>query len=254
MWSTPDEIREAVTCVVDGGWGTQRQLHSAFTFYSTYPRSFPFVAMHDGAIVGTAAGTHYERSGWIAHVFVAPSLRGRGLGRRLTATVIERLRNSGCETILLAATDLGRPVYESLGFQVESAYHEMRGPALPLKTPMHPLRPLLPSDQSSLEALDRRVSGDHRDPRLALVSGYGWCLERRGEIAGAVLPTPWGAAAASLVPEASVEEAAAIVKGLRVLGGSAGELLVYPRPRTPRRGRCSSERASRSFGSCLASC
>ncbi|MGH7764235.1 MAG: GNAT family N-acetyltransferase [Candidatus Dormibacteraceae bacterium] len=229
MRSTPEEIREAVTCLVEGGWGTYRSFQSQFSFYSTYRRSFPFVALDGGVVVGTAVGTRYRRSGWVANVFTAPSMRGRGLGRLLTSTVIKRLREAGCQTILLASTDLGRPVYDALGFQLVTAYHELHGPALPTSTPLRPLRPLLPLDRKRLAALDRRVTGDDRGPLLARVLQYGWCLERGDDLAGAVLPTPWGSVAATLLPDATEEETLAIIRACRVLGGGpGGDLMLYP--------------------------
>ena len=228
MERTPEEVRKAVACVVGGGWGTYRQYHSMFTFYATNPNCWPFVAVDGGAVVGTGIGTRYQMSGWVGHVFVSPRLRGSGLGRRLTETAIARLRELGCETIVLAATVLGRPLYEGLGFEFETDYHELRGQALPKTTSLDPLRPLMPSDRRELARLDRIVSGERRGNLLTLFSGYGWCLERDQAVVGAVLPTPWGGVQASLLPDASGAETAALIRAIRTLGGIQNEVVVYP--------------------------
>lgn len=227
MRRTPAEVREAVACVVDGGWGTERQFHSAFSFYASFPGSFPFVAVKDERIVGTATGNWYGRTGWVGHVFVPPEMRGFGLGRRLTETAIEQLRKLGCKTISLAATELGYPLYKAMGFKRQTEYHEMRGVSLPRTTGLHPLRPMLPSDRPRLGVLDRRVSGESRGYLLPHFSGYGWCLDRDEAMGAAVLPTPWGGAMASLLPGASEAEAMALLRGLRTLGGMGGEVIVY---------------------------
>jgi GNAT superfamily N-acetyltransferase len=52
----------------------------------------------------------------IYHVATVPDLRNRGIGRSVTAAAALRARELGCRTVILQATQLGRPVYERLGF------------------------------------------------------------------------------------------------------------------------------------------
>jgi GNAT superfamily N-acetyltransferase len=52
----------------------------------------------------------------IYHVATLPDLRNRGIGRSITAAAALRARELGCRTAILQATQLGRPVYERLGF------------------------------------------------------------------------------------------------------------------------------------------
>jgi GNAT superfamily N-acetyltransferase len=63
------------------------------------------------------------RRAWIHSVYVEPSFRRRGIGRQLTQTIIQWCREQGFEWIYLHASDQGRPLYESLGFEPSS---EMR--------------------------------------------------------------------------------------------------------------------------------
>jgi GNAT superfamily N-acetyltransferase len=229
MARTPEGVLEATTCVVDGGWGTYRQFHPIFTFYAANRRCRTFVARDvEGRVVATSVATRYANTGWIGHVFVKPDLRGHGLGTRMTEVALEVLKRTRCDTIVLAATDLGRPVYERMGFQVESHYHEMKGTALPRTTGLAPFRPLLPADRAALATLDHQVSGDDRGPILTRFQDFGWGVSRNGELAGAAVILPWGGAWAALLPGSGLPEASALVRLIRTAGSLGPEVVVYP--------------------------
>ena len=63
------------------------------------------------------------RRAWIHSIYVEPSFRRRGTGRQITETVVEWCRTQGFEWVYLHASEQGRGVYESLGFEASS---EMR--------------------------------------------------------------------------------------------------------------------------------
>jgi GNAT superfamily N-acetyltransferase len=63
------------------------------------------------------------RRAWIHSLYIEPSFRRRGIGRRITETIIAWCREQGFEWIYLHASDQGRPLYETLGFVPSS---EMR--------------------------------------------------------------------------------------------------------------------------------
>ena len=63
------------------------------------------------------------RRAWIHSVYIEPRFRRRGIGRQLTQTIIEWCREREFEWIYLHASEKGRPLYESLGFEPSS---EMR--------------------------------------------------------------------------------------------------------------------------------
>jgi len=85
-----------------------------------------FVVEHDGAIIGTSAvylvKTHRTQtlgrpSAYICHVYVRPEWRRRGLARALTSAAVDWARARGCEVVRLRTSNMGRPVYEGLGFR-----------------------------------------------------------------------------------------------------------------------------------------
>jgi predicted GNAT family acetyltransferase len=229
MARTPEAVLEATSCVVDGGWGTYRQFHPLLNFFGTNRQCRTFIARDGGGrVVATSVATVYARTGWIGHVFVRPDLRGHGLGSRMTSIALDVLQRAGCDTILLAATELGRPIYERLGFRVESSYHELRGTALPRTVGLAPYRPLLRSDHAALRALDRQVSGDDRGLILTRFGEFAWGVSSKGGLAGAVVPLPWGGAWAALLPGAGEAETAALVRLIRTAGSMGPEVIVYP--------------------------
>jgi hypothetical protein len=57
---------------------------------------------------------------WIGMVLTRPENRRQGLARLLMEDVLAGVEEQGIRTLKLDATDEGRPLYESLGFVVES--------------------------------------------------------------------------------------------------------------------------------------
>lgn len=76
----------------------------------------------DGRLVSTTTLVCYgRRLAWIGMVLTNAEYRGRGFARRLLAQALDRADSIGVETVKLDATDLGRPLYEKLGFKAEQA-------------------------------------------------------------------------------------------------------------------------------------
>ena len=53
----------------------------------------------------------------IANVYTEPEARRRGLARQLMSLMIQWLRDQGFGSVVLHASDEGRPLYQSLGFR-----------------------------------------------------------------------------------------------------------------------------------------
>jgi GNAT superfamily N-acetyltransferase len=161
---TPSDLDAAVAATAQVGWGN---LRPHFAFYLEQPGCYPLVAEIEEKTVGTAAGTRRGSVGWIGHVIVQTGYRRRGIGSALVEAVIARLEEAGCRTLLLIATDLGRPVYERLGFRVDSLYCKLSGPTLDAH-PTHPdLRRVAESDLPAIRALDQMASGEDRSATSA---------------------------------------------------------------------------------------
>jgi ribosomal protein S18 acetylase RimI-like enzyme len=90
------------------------------------PDNFLLGAFADGVLAGSAAlgredGAKERHKAGIYSVYVAPEVRGQGIGRALLAEVIERARAvPGIEQLHLAVTThntAARTLYASLGFE-----------------------------------------------------------------------------------------------------------------------------------------
>jgi GNAT superfamily N-acetyltransferase len=57
------------------------------------------------------------RRAYLLNLYVYPEYRRRGIARLLTETSVEWCRREGFVTVSLHASDRGRPLYESLGFE-----------------------------------------------------------------------------------------------------------------------------------------
>ena len=140
-----------------------------------------FVDERDGVIAGSATALRYGRElAWIGMVLVLPAHRRRGIATALMRHVLGWLHESGNPISKLDATEMGRPLYERLGFREECAIERWARP--PLRNPRGDLpkgsaaatADLSPSCVRVHAAFDRAEFGCDR---LALFSGS--CLGSR---------------------------------------------------------------------------
>jgi len=87
-----------------------------------------FCATIAGDVVATTTTTTYGRElAWIGMVLVDPARRRLGIATRLMRVALEYLSKAQVCTVKLDATTAGRPVYENLGFKVESLIERWEG-------------------------------------------------------------------------------------------------------------------------------
>jgi GNAT superfamily N-acetyltransferase len=196
-----------------------------------YPRLSPdgaiLVADGDGGagVIGVACTASFGATGWIGALGVAPEARRRGLGAALTEAAVRWLRAREARTVLLYATEAGRPVYERLGFVAEAravAWRGVAGAAPPLG-----LHRLGPADRDRLGALDRAVTGERRDAVLdAIHPLMGVAALTPDDVDGWAISSPWGAGTAI---GASTPEAGIALMAAATAGPAAGTVIV-PEP------------------------
>ena len=78
-----------------------------------------FVAELNGCSVGTTTTCVFDDIAWVAMVLVDKNTRGQGIGTKLLRHSLDFLNARKVKTVRLDATDLGRPIYEKLGFVPE---------------------------------------------------------------------------------------------------------------------------------------
>ncbi len=219
---TPVDVAAAAAAILRAEWGDRR---TWFEFATTQPACRPLVADLDGEIVGTGVGTANGEAGWVGTIWVAPAHRGRGLGRRLTEAIVDDLEGCGCRTLLLVATDAGRPLYERLGFVVESHYRILEAPGLPAPVEVGSVRPLRWDDLAQLEMLDRLATGEDRRHAIERFAepASTQVLDVGGEIRGFVIRATWGGGATVATEPA---DACCILDARRLIAGPSGRVRV----------------------------
>jgi len=168
---------------------------------------------------GVVCCASFGATGWIGALGVLPGARRRGLGTALTETACRWLHDRGAQTVLLYATDMGRPVYERLGFVAEGPATAWRGvageDAGSVGAPT--LRPLTEADRPGLRAVDAAATGETRDVMLdAVVPLHGMgAAGPDGALSGWAMTSPWGTGAAVTAtdPDAGLALLAGTLRG-----------------------------------------
>lgn len=215
----PADVDVAAEAVLRGGWGDRRAF---FRFAAAHPECRSFVAVDaEGAVVGTGVGTVNGAVGWVGTIYVVPELRGAGIGKTLTLAVVEALEAAGCRTLVLVATDVGRPLYERLGFTEQTHYRilELDGVASPMSEER--IRPFSIHDVETASRLDRAATGEDRGHLIAAFGpAYGsWALDGQdGRLRAFLVRPPWGGGAT--IAENPFDVVRLLEHRLRIVGPS----------------------------------
>ncbi len=143
-----------------------------------------FVMEIDDRLIAAGGALNYGRFAWIGLVATDPDLRNQGLGRRMSVHILGWCQERGCATIALDASDLGRPIYERLGFVACGATVEL-GP----HTFTHRAARAAPAldDIDELVEFDRDIFGADRAGLLRRLFGAGTpavAVHSEGALAG----------------------------------------------------------------------
>lgn len=148
------------------------------------------VAEQQGELLGTAVfwrwGHDYASLGL---VIVADQAQGKGIGKQLMQTMLQKLEGFN---VRLHATEMGKPLYEKLGF-VPTGFieqHQCRelGEVIPLPPEQGQLlRPASKADVDLMTELDQQAHGQYRPALIASLvesAERTLLLEEQGAVAG----------------------------------------------------------------------
>lgn len=117
---------------------------------------------HEGQWIASTTAVHYPGgAAWIGMVLTHPDWRGRGIARTLMQHALDQLDATGAGCQKLDATDMGRPLYKSLGFEELFAVERWEGVA-----EAFPREELAPFQLAGWAEFDRAV---FREDRSALL-------------------------------------------------------------------------------------
>ncbi len=216
---TTADVEPTSAAILADHWGDRR---AWFDYVVASPAARGFVAeAADGSIVGSAVAAIHGPVAWIGTVWVHPDARRQGLGVALTEVAMTAADEAGCVTQVLVATDAGRPLYERLGFEVQTWYRTMEAPGRTGELPPT-VRAYRVDDLATMTALDGRATGEDRSVALATFSAAGTTrvldVGGAGGIQGFVIRAPWGGGATV----ATTIEAARTLLAARLVAAGAG--------------------------------
>jgi predicted N-acetyltransferase YhbS len=212
---TAADLDSAVTAILADDFGDRR---AWFDFTLTSPACHTLVAEADGEIVGTGVATVNGPIAWVGTIWVRRTHRRRGLGTALTEAVADAAAAAGARTLVLVATDRGRPLYERMGFEVQTWYRTLEAPGTGAGTAPGDggvVRPFAKADLPRIVALDRVATGEDRETVLtALATPDGTRVLDDGErgVVGFVARAQWGGGA-TVAPH--VDDALTILEARR---------------------------------------
>jgi GNAT superfamily N-acetyltransferase len=159
----PDDLKRCVALSVDRGWSPERAKWSLLLAASeVFGADAPDGRGLAGAVVLTRWAADYAAVGMM---LVAARYGRRGLGRALMEHVLHAAGDAA--TVTLFATDMGRPLYEKLGFaavrrNVSFVGRFRSSPAASPAGSPGSVRPAAQADLPAILALDRAAFGADR--------------------------------------------------------------------------------------------
>jgi predicted N-acetyltransferase YhbS len=195
------------------------------------PGTQMFVASDGDRVVGVACGVCFGRTGWIGNVAVEDDVRDQGLGRVLSQTAVDFVREAGAQTVLLTATKLGQPIYERLGFTDEGVSYGVWARDAEPEFARDRSATVRPADIDDVFRQDNAATGEDRRGYLEPFADRARVPAGQGKAdtaqAGYWVGLPWGGG-----PIVAASPASARPLIVEMLRASPGSRLVFPEPNT----------------------
>jgi GNAT superfamily N-acetyltransferase len=136
---------------------------------------YPVVAVIKSEIVGTGIAIVHENAAWLGTIIVRDEHRNKGIGNAITRHLIEYSNAQGVETVILAASDMGLPIYSKIGFLADVTYLHFKTDNPPaIDSTSNYISEISQKDHKAILDLDLSVSGEKRKKVLvpALRKGF----------------------------------------------------------------------------------
>jgi len=101
------------------GW---EDIYTDYQFYINSSFCHPLKLTENGKIIAIGSIIIHEDVAWLAHIITLQDYRRNGFGTIMTKKLIEISEENNCSTIYLIASNLGKKLYETLGFNKETKY------------------------------------------------------------------------------------------------------------------------------------
>jgi GNAT superfamily N-acetyltransferase len=129
-----------------------------------------FVIEEDDRIVAAGGCLVYGSFSWVGLIGTHPAVRGRGHATLISEHLVKWSYAKGCRTVALDASQLGRPIYERLGFRpVGSTARFVPTGMQPARNPEVGVSQLASADKGPLLELDAGIFGGDRSALLGML-------------------------------------------------------------------------------------
>jgi predicted N-acetyltransferase YhbS len=185
---THADIPAALSLSARVGWDHQARDLERVLFWS--PDGCFVMVEGDGQVVGTVTTTPYDTDlAWIGLMIIAPDRQRRGLGGQMMRAALDHLITRGTKRIMLDASEAGRPLYRSMGFNELYQVERWQGRASTYLGPR--ARRMKSTDLPDVLALDAALFGLNRAHILTrLMSEFptlAWADYQQGKLEGYLL-------------------------------------------------------------------
>jgi GNAT superfamily N-acetyltransferase len=138
-----------------------------FDYYLKSPFCTALKKEIDNKIIAVGASVLFGHTSWIAHIIVDEAHRKKGIGYTITEDLLIKLDKQHADTCLLIATELGRSVYEKLGFKAECEYLYFKRNEDPGNLRLSDkIRDYKDDYFDALKELDKMITGEDREELL----------------------------------------------------------------------------------------
>jgi GNAT superfamily N-acetyltransferase len=168
----PDDAERGAALSREIGWS-----HTAETWENLirWGGDGSFCLVDGDLLVATSIAVHYSPAlAWIGVVITHPAYQRQGLARRMMETSIDYLRSKDTTCIMLDASEMGRPLYESMDFRALYRVNVFGGEAVESGAASD-VRPVTAADLPMIIALDAEVVGVERSQIIHDLAQPGQC-------------------------------------------------------------------------------
>jgi len=108
----------------------QSNAYELFLYNDWQPWFYPYQVIISHKLVGFGMFFLFEENAWLGWILVHKKFRNQGIGTAISKHLVEQAAEKGAKNFLLTATELGKPIYEKLGFTTTSYYRFFITPEL----------------------------------------------------------------------------------------------------------------------------
>lgn len=168
-------------------WG---DIRFVFKSHFNQPYFHAFTYKEENEIIGVGEAIILKDTAWIGNIIVHEAHRFKGIGKKITQFLLDGLQKRALKSIFLLATEMGKPLYEKLDFELIDNYQFLQTPKNLIAKPISDnIRQATPVDYETILQLDFVVMGEDRSSVLKNHLNEAFVFTKNSEIKGFHMPT-----------------------------------------------------------------